>query len=60
MPQGQQAVESVFRVEMIVGPVPMKTAFGAPERIDEIEAALANRRGEFPLETGERVERRRG
>jgi len=55
MSQRQQTVESVFRVKMIVGPVTVKTAFGIPKCVDEIEATFANRRGEFAFETGKRV-----
>ena len=43
MPEREQAVEGVFGVEVIVGPVAVEAAFGAPECVDEIEATLADR-----------------
>ncbi|MDB6016305.1 MAG: hypothetical protein JWR19_794 [Pedosphaera sp.] len=42
MPQGKQGVKSVFRVEMVVGPVAMEAAARVPERIQKIETALVN------------------
>ena len=38
MPEGEEAVESVFGVEVVIGPVAVEAAFGAPEGVDEIEA----------------------
>jgi hypothetical protein len=42
MPQREQGVEGVFRVEMVVGPVAVESAAGVPERIQKIKAALVN------------------
>src|SRR3954447_1929053 len=45
---------------MIVRPVPVETAGGVPKRVEEIEAALFRRLSERPLETRQRMQRRRG
>jgi len=57
MAEGEQAVEGVFGVEVIVGPMAVEAALGAPEGVDEIEALFARGGGEFALQAGQRVER---
>src|SRR4051812_16802920 len=57
MAEGEEAVEGIFGVEVIVGPMAVEAAVGAPEGIDEIETALADRRGDFALEASQRVQR---
>ena len=42
MPQGEQGVKRVFRVEMIVGPMAVEAAARVSERIQKIEATLVN------------------
>src|SRR6266478_9211860 len=60
MPQRQQPIKRVLRIEVIIRPVPVKAAFGIPQGIDEIEAELALTRGEATLQRGKSMQRGSG
>src|SRR5689334_19506980 len=59
MTQSEQAVKGVFGIEKIVRPMSMKTAFGIPERVDQIETFLVLKRGQPATDTGQCVKGRR-
>lgn len=42
MPQRQQSIAGVFGVEMVIGPVTIKSSLGCPEAVDKVEADLAD------------------
>ena len=60
MAESEQAVVSIFGVEMVVGPMAVKAAFGGPKRVDEIQAAFVQATGDAPFKTGQRMQRGRG
>src|SRR5688572_16996879 len=51
MAERKQPVKCIFRIQVIIGPVTMKTAFGIPKRVNEIQAAFVNLARNPPLET---------
>src|SRR5688572_9038221 len=54
----EQPVIRIFAVEHLVGPAPVKAAGAGPQRIDEVEARLAQRR-KIDVECRKRMQSRR-
>lgn len=54
--EGEEAVVGVFGVDVIVGPVAVKSALGGPERVDEVHATFVQR----TRDAGGRARRERG
>ena len=59
MAKGEQPIEGVFRVEMVIRPVTVKGTFIRPERIDEVQARVFQVI-ERDLQPSERVQGRSG
>ena len=60
MAEGEKTVEGIFRVEMVVVPVPVKPTFGRPERINKIEASFLDGAGDGRFEACQSVQGRGG
>ena len=55
MPEGEQGIEGVFSVEMIIGPVSVEAATRVPKRVQKVEATLVDIAGHAAVHGGQRV-----